>query len=89
MDSQELKVYFKDEPIDDSFEKGWNMRWVTDLSPNINFYLRGEEYSAQIDYFIKCISDKNIDNINSFATANATDNLVALIKKDALAKEVA
>lgn len=88
VDAQELKVYFKDDPQDDSFEKGWNMRWVTDLSPAVDFYLRGEEYSAQIDHFIKCIQDKNLENINSFATAHATDSLIDLIQKNAQAKEV-
>ena len=87
VDAQELKIYFKDEPIDDSFEQGWNMRWVTDLSPDVNFYLRGEEYSAQIDNFIACIKDNKMKNINSFATAQATDDVVAMIKKDAQARE--
>jgi predicted dehydrogenase len=89
VDAQELKIHFKDEPLDRSFEKGWNMRWVTDLSPEVNFYLRGEEYSAQIDYFIQCIKEKNCENINSFATAHATDLVADLIKKDALAREAA
>jgi predicted dehydrogenase len=89
VDAQELKIHFKDEPLDRSFEKGWNMRWVTDLSPEVNFYLRGEEYSAQIDYFIQCIKEKNCENINSFATAYATDLVADLIKKDALTQEAA
>jgi predicted dehydrogenase len=89
VDAQELKIYFKDEPIENSFEKGWNTRWVTDLSLNVDFYLRGEEYSAQIDYFIKCIKDKKLENINSFATAEATDRMVAMIKKDAQSEKVA
>jgi predicted dehydrogenase len=88
VDAQELKVYFKDEPLDETFEKGWNMRWVTDLSPKVNFYLRGEEYSAQIDYFIRCIEENNFQNINSFASAHATDSLADLIKKDAFAREM-
>ena len=87
VDAQELKVYFKDQPVEESFEKGWNMRWVTDLSPVVNFYLRGEEYSAQTDYFIQCIQETKLDNINSFAAAHATDYVADLIKKDARAGE--
>ena len=63
------------------------MRWVTDLSPEVDFYLRGEEYSAQIDHFIACIKDENLKNRNSFATAQATDSVIALIQKNALAGE--
>ena len=89
VDAQELKVYFREDPVDNSFEKGWNMRWVTDLSPDVSFYLRGEEYSAQIEYFIGCIKNKNLENINSFASAYATDCVADLIKRDAQAREEA
>jgi len=88
-DAQELKVYFREQPDDDRYEKGWNMRWVTDLSLDVNFYLRGEEYSAQIEYFIDCIKIRNLENINSFASAYQTDFVADLIKKDAQARQVA
>lgn len=87
-DAQELKVYFREKPEEKGYVKGWNMRWVTDLSPNVRFYLRGEEYSAQIEYFVKCIMENKLDNINSFANAYATDCVADLIKKDAEMKEV-
>lgn len=87
-DAQELKVYLRQDPLDHTYEKGWNMRWVTDLSPNVQFYLRGEEYSAQIDYFIECIKNRCLDNINSFANAYATDYVADLIKKNAHARQV-
>lgn len=83
VDAQELKVYFRDDPPEETYEKGWNTRWLTDLSPEVIYYLRGEEYSAQIEYFIDCIKNKNLSNINSFANAHATDYIAALIKKDA------
>lgn len=88
-DAQELKVYFRNDPGEADYEKGWNMRWVTDLSPDVNYYLRGEEYSAQMEYFIHCIKKKKLDNINSFARAQATDCVVDLIKNDSRNKEVA
>ena len=37
VDAQELKVFFRENPIDANYEKGWNMRWVTDLSPEVHF----------------------------------------------------
>lgn len=81
-DSQELKIYLKEKPSQNGYEKGWNMRWVTDLSPEIGFYLRGEEYTAQLEYFIECIKENNLDNINSFKNAYETDYIVDLIKKN-------
>ena len=88
VDAQELKVYFRDDPIEISYEKGWNMRWITNFPSDVSFYLRGEEYSAQIEYFIECIKEKKTENINSFANAYATDNVANLIKIDAHAKQV-
>jgi predicted dehydrogenase len=76
----ELKVYFRDEPGIDEYIKGWNERWVTDLSPDVVFYLRGEEYSAQTEYFLGHIADGNMENINSFADAFQTDRIVASIQ---------
>lgn len=83
VDAQELKVYFQENSNEQQYDKGWNMRWVTDLSLDVGFYLRGEEYSAQIEYFIECIKEKKFDNLNSFASAYETDHVVDLIKKDA------
>jgi predicted dehydrogenase len=88
VNAQELKIYFCEDPVDINFEKGWNMRWVTDLTPEVGFYLRGEEYSAQIEYFIKCIKNKQLDNINSFASAYATDCVAEQIKKNAQSHQV-
>ena len=87
-DAQELKVYFKDEPeAGDNYEKGWNMRWVTDLSPEVGFYLRGEEYSAQIEYFISCVKNNRTENRNSFHEAYNTDCVVDQFKKESKTRQ--
>jgi predicted dehydrogenase len=78
--SQELHAYFKKQPKDSSYEAGWNVKYLTDLSPEVGYYLRGEEYSAQIEYFLDCISKKNLKNINSFEEAQMTDATISLIK---------
>ncbi len=33
--------------------RGWTVRYTTDLTEEVWYYLRGEEYSAQIDYFVQ------------------------------------
>jgi predicted dehydrogenase len=83
VDSQELHVYYRKEPTDKSYELGWNVRWLTELSPNVGYYLRGEEYSAQIEYFINCIKNNDLENINSFKYAQKTDMTVSMIKSSA------
>jgi len=63
------------------YEKGWNVRYITDLTPPVDFYLRGEEYTAQLDYFIEQI-ENTIDNpLNSFRSAAHTDLAISLIKE--------
>ena len=50
-DGSELKVYFKDsKSCPDTYSKGWNIKYVTELAEPVDFYLRGEEYSAQTDF---------------------------------------
>ena len=49
-DRQECQVYLRDTAtIPDGYEQGWNVRYTTELTEPVWFYLRGEEYSAQID----------------------------------------
>jgi predicted dehydrogenase len=80
-DANELKVYFKSSDCTPGYTKGWNVKYVTDLTPSVDFYLRGEEYSAQIDYFIKAIQRKVPNNISTFQSAWHTDKVISFIKE--------
>jgi hypothetical protein len=80
-DANELKVYFKDNNCPDGYSKGWNVKYVTDLTKEVAFYLRGEEYSSQVDYFVQAVQGKVPNNINSFESAWQTDNAISLIRK--------
>lgn len=82
-DAQEVKIYLNDPDEKEGLEKGWNIRYITDVTKGVQFYLRGEEYSAQIDTFITCIKENNHSNINSFENALLTDQVINLIIEDA------
>ncbi|MBA4142658.1 MAG: Gfo/Idh/MocA family oxidoreductase [Nitrosospira sp.] len=84
-DRQECQVYLRDmADIPEGYQPGWNVRYTTELTEPVWFYLRGEEYSAQLDYFVKCIEEKRPDeNVNSFKAATMTDRVIALIIADA------
>ena len=58
VDAQEFKIYLKNENKKFNLDKGWTIKYITDLTAPVNFYLRGEEYSSQIDYFINCWKDE-------------------------------
>lgn len=79
-DASELKVYFKSDDTPAGYTRGWNIKYVTDLQEGVDFYLRGEEYSSQIDHFIKAVQGKVPNDKNSFASALLTDQVIDLIK---------
>ena len=82
-DANELKVYFKEEKAYENYVKGWNVKYITDLTEEVDFYLRGEEYSAQLDYFVKAVLGKVPNSINTFQSAWYTDHAIEMIKKSA------
>jgi predicted dehydrogenase len=84
VDRQECQVYFRREPerLTD-YGEGWNVRYTTELTEPVRFYLRGEEYTAQIDHFVDRIVDRTQDSQNSFASATTTDRTLAMLVDDA------
>jgi len=82
-DANELKVFLKEEKAFENYVKGWNVKYITDLTEGVDFYLRGEEYSAQLDYFIKSCLGKVPNSINTFQSAWYTDRAIEMIKKSA------
>lgn len=81
-DRQECRVYLRDKAGFDDLTAGWNVKNITELTKPLGFYLRGEEYSAQLDYFIECVKQGRTDNINSFSSALQTDTVINLLLKD-------
>ncbi len=83
-DRQEMQVYLRDTAkIPEGYLQGWNVRNITELTEEVWFYVRGEEYSAQLDYFVKCIEEKQLDNVNSFSNAAMTDKVIEMMIADA------
>jgi len=84
VERQEIQTYVRDTTaLDPSLNKGWNLRYTTELTEEVSYYLRGEEYSAQIDHFVRCIVDRRSDNVSSFASAVEADKVVAMMLEDA------
>jgi len=81
-DTQECQLYLKEDQKVKGLIKGWNSFWITDQTEPVWFNLRGEEYSAQLDYFINRIKHLDIDNINSFNNAIKTDEVIEMLRVD-------
>lgn len=87
-DRQEIQVYLRDTaPLPEGYKVGWNVRYTTELTDATWFYLRGEEYSAQLDAFIRRIEAGQTEGLNDFASAAATDRVIAMIGEDAAREE--
>ncbi len=83
-DRQEIQVYLRDTASPpDGYQHGWNVRYTTELTEPVGFYLRGEEYTAQIEHFVERIRDTNVDGINTFESAAETDRVIAMMITDA------
>ncbi|HLA51881.1 MAG TPA: Gfo/Idh/MocA family oxidoreductase, partial [Flavitalea sp.] len=78
-DASEIRIYINEENTS-GYSKGWSTKYITDLTEQVDFYLRGEEYSAQLDYFVKSIEGKVPNTINTFETAWLTDKAIDIIK---------
>jgi predicted dehydrogenase len=87
VDATECKIYLRQENKIEGLEKGWNIRYITDLTKSVDFYLRGEEYSAQIDHFIDCVLKGKTENVSSFESAFETDRVVEMLVADAYSRK--
>lgn len=75
-DATTLKIYVKEADKKECLDKGWNTKYLTDLTDQVFFNLRGEEYSGEDDYFIQCIKHGKVENRNSFESALQTDMII-------------
>jgi predicted dehydrogenase len=87
VDRQELKVYIGDggKPAP-GYGEGWTVRYITELTPNVDYYLRGEEYTAQLEGFAEAIAAGRVDCVNDFASAAQTDRTLEMIRARAAAE---
>jgi predicted dehydrogenase len=81
-DATEIKIYLKENNPAENLGKGWTIKYITDLAIPVQFYLRGEEYSAQMENFINCIKVKKQTDVNTFEQGLYTDKVIELIIED-------
>ncbi len=83
VDRQELQVYIRSVQVPvEGLESGWNIRYTTELTHPVWFYVRGEEYSAQIDHFVQCIKSGE-PAVSNFRTASDASLVAAMVRSDA------
>jgi predicted dehydrogenase len=90
VDRQELKLYVGEtgKPLP-GYGEGWTVRYITDLTPNVDYYLRGEEYTAQLEAFAQAVAAGQVACVNSFKSAAETDRTLELIRARAAGEQPA
>lgn len=86
-DRQECRVYLNESAVlPEGYSKGWNVKYTTELTKPVWFYLRGEEYSAEIDHFIREVAglkkDQQRQCFNDFESATEVDRTIEMILDD-------
>jgi scyllo-inositol 2-dehydrogenase (NADP+) len=84
VDRQEMQVYLRSLPesSEEGYKAGWNVRYTTELTKPVWFYVRGEEYSSQIDHFVECMKS-GATSISNFRTASDTSLVANRMRADA------
>jgi scyllo-inositol 2-dehydrogenase (NADP+) len=84
VDRQEIQVYLRDAALaPEGYRKGWTVRYTTELTGEVDFYVRGEEYSAQLDTWVKRIAENALSGTADFAEASVTDEVLYAILNSA------
>jgi len=83
-DRQECQIYLRAPHLAmPELKQGWTVKYTTELTDEVWYYLRGEEYSAQIDHFVQAVSGRRKAAVNTFRSALQADRLVAMILAEA------
>ncbi len=90
VDRQECQIYLS-APATGAAQlpRGWTVRYTTDLIEPVSFYLRGEEYSRQIDAFVQAVQGKSVEVLSTFASALETDRVIHAIAVGAEVEPIA
>lgn len=82
-DLHAYRVFFRDTPSLAGYTQGWNQRYVTDMFAPVGFYLRGYEFTRQLEHFVDCMAGGKPNGVCSFEQAHQTDVMIARLHADA------
>ena len=80
---QEIKLYLNKSNPSLNLQQGWNEIYITDLDTSVGYYLRGEDFSRQLQHFSDLLQEKTNNPISSLQSAAVTDLIIADIFENA------
>lgn len=82
-DQYELKIFMNVDSPESNLSKGWNIFKITDLFYSVPFYVRGNEFTLQLDKFVEDIRTNSVHKAScSFFDAAKTLNLIESMYAD-------
>lgn len=81
-DQHGIKIYMKKNSPNNNLREGWNTIYITDVFKPVPFYVRGNEFTAQLYHFIGCIKGITQNNNCSFFDATNTLEVIEAIFND-------
>ncbi len=78
-----LKVFFNEAPELAGYTEGWNEEYLATVAAPVRFYVRGFQFTRQLDYFIECIQSRQACEACSFEDGLCTDVIMHRIRTDA------
>jgi len=75
------KVFFRKDPELEGFSQGWNERYFAAIARPVRFFVRGFEFTRQLDYFIDRILERKPSEVCSFEDGLETDLIIDRIRR--------
>lgn len=66
----------------------WTTTYITDIAEPVRMYVRGNEYTRQLDYFIDSVQQARTSGECDFAAALETDQVIEWLRADAKGREL-
>jgi predicted dehydrogenase len=81
-DQHGIKIFMKNSSPENKLRTGWNTIYITDIFQSVPFYVRGNEFTAQLYHFIECIKNNNVKTNCTFSNAKDTLDTIEAIFND-------
>lgn len=79
-DQHAYKV-FRNTPAQHGLAGVWKTVYITDIAQPVRMYVRGNEYTRQLDYFVDSVAQKRQDSISDIASAAEVDEIIEKIRE--------
>lgn len=73
---QELSIFLTEDNPHLKLEAGWNQLFITDENTDVDYYLRGEDFSRQLKEFSGLLNGEIDESISSLYSASVTDKIL-------------